>query len=184
MDYQEFWVLVEKHQWLPRILNNFFRALKDSQTDPYVIADFLSLSALKNNVDYIVFHPWESLDLESRPEKDTAEREMDKIHIEGYRGVSYYCYWHLQNENGFARDLCSQAGSEQHINDVAGDITVADLIKVVTEKGGIVDAIVKFSQLEVEASIGETREEKLLNTIFGEGDIAFRRAYDIYLPPS
>lgn len=177
MDFKEFWMMVEKHPWLPRILTGW-GGLKDWQKDPCVIGDFLNPSQIREVIGYIAFSPWESLDQSSMHQSRSLWRKCDDGSIlEIISGVDYGVFWHGDKEVQFTNALLIQKNKN-------ADQNIRQIIERIVGGGGVVDLVVRIKTQYCESTPdnrGKTEPECLMEAVFR--DFCFTSSYELYLPP-
>jgi len=170
MRFQDFWSLVEKHPWIPRILFLLWESLEHDPISPHAIADCLSPKALRG-VEIDLFD-WENLNLNEIRSDSSDNSERNQLGI----GIYHSTYWHRLETTDlpFTRRTSNQdPGLEK--------LTVQQLLQIVMDSGGVVDAVVKMT-LIIDFKRPKNMIEAIREIIGGE-DLPDIHLYAIYMPP-
>jgi len=175
MKYQDFWSLVEKHPWLPRVLFLLWELLERDPPWPHAIHDCLSPKALERVK--IVFLQWEDLDLKATLGNCRDDGEgVDGRRMPQEVSISHdvYCHRPETPDLPFTLRISNQ-------EPIYNELTVQELMGVVQKRGCVVDAVVKLTRI-VELSRPHNLTEALIDLVKG-GDYPETNIYEIYRPP-
>lgn len=175
----EFWKLVEKHPWIPRILIGFTDQIGLFPRKPNVIAEYLSFSAIRERIGFISFRPWSSLDLMEMPyrmRKETENPQDLSTHAKGEAIFHLCCFHRLGSYGDFSDCISNEAKDNQSLN---------DLIKGAVASGGIVDAVVRVHEaMLIRDFPADIVMGKILNLEEDPTSYNYRHGYEIFLPPT
>lgn len=185
MDFVKFWQLVEKYPWLVRVVifGPSWGKLDSELADyPISICGWFKPSTIKEEIEYIAFRPWNSLDLKVLPCQRSAEKRSGVMAVDSVVSIEYYCYWHARREGEFKRCISSIAGYGALNENQIGELSVEQMLGHIREEHGILDGVVRESMVSVQKYKRSTNPfERVINRLQQENDRV--TSYEIFLPP-
>ncbi len=185
MNFDKFWDLVKKHNWLLSVIaRDYLQGLwEDGRVKSLSgLTCFFDREAVTKTIRYVAFRPWNTLDYQSFPELKTHVTEETKIYPQIFQEmrVRYELYYHLEGTEPFSDRLCVNAEHGMSIGEVIDSLSIR-VKKAVRDTGfgGKVQVVVKVTARAVEhpGSMLHFAKETLSDKFQETHD----DSYDIYL---
>jgi hypothetical protein len=185
MDFVNFWKIVRKHPWIPRILVGAKQILvEQSETTPTLIDHLFGIDAVENEIEYIVFKPWSKLDLAAKHEQLTARDEDNENETAGTlsKHTSHYCYWHRPTKQRPFTNHITNSDMDNLSKSPNTRKNVRQLIETVTEQGGVIDAVVIVQELRIEVQTTSADPLTRIHGLINDNVDVSRFSYIVFLP--
>jgi hypothetical protein len=178
MDFTDFWPLVEKKSWLPRIFELFWcRVGEDLPLTPQCITKSFSPKALERI--FISFGNWNELDMHAvYADKSSSGESPEGKWAESSR-TYYSIYWHKKR-----KDMWPLTRMESHdcSDPRYKELTLGQLMEKVYEKGGTIDVVVKVHFIHRQ-DLSLDPAEALAQVFLSDEAVHLTQIYEVFESP-
>lgn len=201
MDFVNFWIIVDRHRWIPRMLIGVYERISDEFTpssagsldihaNPNTIGDLFCPSAIEENIGYIAFRDWSKLDLDATYYALSRNSRSGAFLIDNEVGTFCMCFFHKPElgQAPFENRITNSVRMNPRDSKENG-YSVRHLIESVHADGATLDAVV-IVQVKAKSTRRDPQTMKHADPVARvvsfmlEASDEENYSYEIFRPPS